>query len=277
MKKYLFLFLLFGFPLFAETPSNSMGKVLRSGAEVYTQADFDSKVMTQLQAGEVYEISKKTFGAFYRIRLKNKKLGYIADSDIRPLSAKQLTEKPKSGVRIEDDVPKKRRIFSHAIWRGATVNFVQYQEATMGTTLKDNMILFGAKMTGPDYLLEGDIITDMNFLFSFTPPVYYEQATRNPAQGWLMLFDYMFLTQSQRGKSFVSYFGFGPMIRYSRYDVTLGSTTKVDYTAEDFVLGAKFCVGLGFRLGPVALRSEVDYYIEKSQYIGAGLSMQFEF
>ena len=46
------------------------GKVINEGAIVYKNADFDSPVLGYLPAGKVYEISSKTFGAFYRIRVE---------------------------------------------------------------------------------------------------------------------------------------------------------------------------------------------------------------
>jgi hypothetical protein len=147
----------------------------------------------------------------------------------------------------------------------------------MGTSLKDNMNLFGGKFTGPDYFLEGAAITDVNFIFALAPPTYYAQATGNSAQGWMMLVDYVLLSQSSHGPNFMHYYGLGPMVRYSHFEVTLGNATKTAYNLDDFILGLKINLGLAFKIASVALRSELNYYWEKSQYLGAGLSLQFQF
>jgi hypothetical protein len=270
VKSLIFILLFISVPVWAA--SINQGKIINNGAAIYEAADFDSKVLGYAKAGSVFEMSKKPFGPFYKIRLKNKKIAYVADIDISPMNFKP----PGKGAHLVDD-RKKTRPFASGIFRGVAVNYLQFSEDTMGVNLKDNVLVFGPRFTGPDYLFEGDIMTDLSVLFALSPPGYYAKATGNPAQGWMMLVDYMFMTHWPQSPNFLTFFGFGPSLKYSRFDVTLGSAAKTDYTLEDFSIGAKFALGAGLKISKVALRGEIDYYWEKTKYFGLGSTVQFEF
>jgi outer membrane protein W len=76
-------------------------------------------------------------------------------------------------------------------------------------------------------------------------------------------------------------YGFGPMFKYTHYEVTLLSNTtnkEISYSLDDMALGAVFDVGLHFRLADTyALRFNVKYYWEKTQYWGGILTFGFPF
>jgi outer membrane protein W len=76
-------------------------------------------------------------------------------------------------------------------------------------------------------------------------------------------------------------FGFGPMFKYSHYEVSLNAlqnAKQATYSLDDMVFGAVFDVGLAFRIADTyALRFNVKYYWEKTKYWGGSLTFGFPF
>ncbi len=254
-------------------------KVITESALVYKAADFDSPVLGALPAGREYEVSQRSFGPFHRIRV-GKKIGYIADNDIQPLnfvfgnqvgSAKKKKPSPK-------DPEKKKRPFALSRFVGPSIATINFTESTMGRKLSDSETFFGVKMSGTDVLVEGEATTEINLMFFYGAPDYYAKLTGQAASGWTFLSDFQFHTVSTLSPIMLGFFGFGPMFRFSKFDLAVkdGSVTN-HYLASDMVLGAAFSAGIAVRLGGIALRSEAKYYWEKNQYSGIGASLQFEF
>ena len=71
---------------------------------VYERPNFDSNVIFRLHLKRVIKVSRKVyygpegFGSFYKIRLRGKPVGYIADSDVELLKAQKHPVKPYVGV-----------------------------------------------------------------------------------------------------------------------------------------------------------------------------------
>ena len=252
--------------------SASRGFVLHDGAAVYQKADFDSSVIAYLQAGKIFEISGKTFGAFYRIRVKPGMIGYIADSDIK--SSRKKNQEAAAEAANAPAKKKKKHPFGFTQYAGLEFAYVNYREDTMGIKPTASLTFVGAKLSGPNLVVSGAMTTDVNFLLSYGAPSYYSQTTGNSAAGWIFISDFLFVTNFPQGRNALLYSGFGPMLRYSKFDVQLG---KAQYSLEDMALGAVFTAGLGLRAGRFALRSEIQYYWEKMQYYGGALALQMDF
>jgi len=261
-------------------------EVISDEAEVFEKANFDSSIIATLSPGKVFYVSKGLYnGAFYKIRVKKGMLGYIADSDVKPLFKTDFpkvtaAKKKKKSSAPEEEPPKKRRPFEFSRYIGAQYAQINFQEETMGGKPRENLGFFGVKMAGTDVAISGLIPTEVNFLLYPGAPGYYEKSTGHSASGWLFIADMLLETYFPQSRDSLIFFGFGPMMRYSKYDVELtdaGTGKNSAYSLEDIALGAAFNLGMAFRLGPVALRGEVNYYWEKQQYTGAGISAQFNF
>lgn len=254
------------------------GEIINEGAIVYKSADFDSKQLGYLKKGTQYPISKKIYGAFHRIRV-GKTTGYVADIDVKPLNFKRSLDK-KIEKKIQAESEKTQRPFSLTRYVGFFLNQIQYQEETMGKNLSENLTFFGMKMSGPDVFVEGDMPTEINLLFFNGAPSYYEKYTGQYASGWMLLNNYMLLMNSPWSKSSMGYFGFGPLFRYSKFDLATknASTGKItNYLAQDAALGVSFEAGAALKVGPTALRLEVQYHWEKYRYFAYGAALQFPF
>lgn len=265
------------------------GKIVSDEAQIYEQADFDSVVIAILPGGGTYDISKGlTNGAFYKIRFTEPgqpaKLGYIADSDIRPLfktnnpNQKSASNNPKKKSSSKE--PRRKKSFENTRYIGPQYAMVDFQEETMGAKPHENLGFVGMKISGPNVLLEGLIPMDLNLLFYSGAPSYYQKATGNGASGFIFLGNILLQTYWPLGPNALTYFGFGPMMKYSKFDVELRNSTtgkNQPFSLEDISVGATFDAGIGLRAGPVALRVDYQYFWEKQAYGGFSAAVQWGF
>lgn len=267
-------------------------QIVNEGALVYKNADFDAPILTQLKAGQVYDVSLKQMGPFYKIRLKPGLTGWIADNDLRLSKGGAKTPPAKAGAKGDPKKPpakeektsfieKKRppKSFYATRFRGPVLGYLSYTEKTMDATRTENLPFYGFKVAGPNTMFGGDLRTDAEFMFHFGAPKYYEKATGHGAGGWVFLTNFTFETASPQSKWHMLTYGFGPMFKYSHFEVTLLQNGKeISYSLDDMTLGAIFDVGLAFRIADTyALRFNVKYYWEKTQYWGGNITFGFPF
>ncbi len=275
----------FGISAVAEPAKSYKARILVEGALVYQKADYDSAVLGTLKEKQVFEVSLKSFSGFHRIRVGSK-IGYIVESDLEPINfefesqkkSKAAAKNKKSKKQAERDQPRRKRPFALSRFVGPAIAMINFTENTMGSKLSESEIFYGVKLSGTDVLIEGDIDTEINLMFRYGAPGYYQTFTGQSASGWNLITDFQLQNVSTLSPIAIGFFGFGPMFRFSKFDVALkdsGVTTA--YSATDMVLGAAFSLGLGVRTGAVALRSEFKYYWEKTQYSGLTAALQFDF
>ncbi len=257
------------------------------GALIYKDADFDASIIAKLKRGDVIDASPKKKGYFYRVRVKPGVIGYISDVDVKLTSAKRIKDEKKSAQKksaakkdpsAEAEPP--RKPFLNRRYRGFVLEMMSYTENTMGSTRTAQVPFYGIKWTGNDTVFSGEIYTDASIMVALTAPKYYQDATGNPASGWIVNMNFLFLNAQMQGRSHMTYFGFGPMFKYSHINASLTNSTtgKVsDYSLDDMSAGVVFGLGIGFDLGRYALRSDVKYYLEAKQYASFGLSLQMDF
>ena len=274
------LFFLTGSSLLADQKKAqpNMGKVISDGAYVYKQADFDAEVLTQLPEGKTYPISSKVVGAFYKIKVAEGVYGFIADTDVKTTNAaSEKKEKEKEKKQAEKGKTKKHKPLEWEKFHGFQIAQIAYREDTMGIRPTENILFFGAKLSGPDVVMDG-VYTDANFLFSYGAPKYYENATGNSASGYIVLLDFLFETASQESRDTLVYYGFGPMLKYSKIDAAVTKANQTQsYDMTDINIGAVFNLGICQRFESFALRGEAKYYWEKMQYLGFAFAFQLPF
>ena len=250
-------------------------------AFVYKEASFDAPVLTQVRAGKRYEVSQKKFnGIFHRIRLKPGVVGFIADSDLILRGARNQEAK----ARDEEAVDRRRksssnRPFAYSQYAGLSYNSLAYQEKTMGSTQKENLGVYGVKLFGPDLVIDGPLITELHLQIFPGAPNYYRKKTGNPASGFLFLTDMKFISPLMTRKESLTWFGFGPMMRWNAFNVQLTEAggKKNSFSLNDMALGVVFSLGAGVKFDKLALRIEGAYYWEEKTYLGLVSSLQFGF
>jgi hypothetical protein len=269
------------------SPKIQDGRVVTDNALVYKAADFDAPVVAELAVGEIFTISTQIFnGAFYKVKVKDGVYGYISDVDIKPVSplkketkAKEKEEFPSQEARKRNEPPKKKKQkgFEWEHYRGLQVAQIGFREDTMGDRRTDSMLFYGVKVSGQDVLAEGSYV-DGNLLFHFGAPKYYADATGKSANGFGMIADLLWQIANPQGKDTLVIWGFGPMLKYTKWDVALDVGGREEaYELTDITLGAAFNLGIAQRFESFALRGEIQYYWEKMQYFGFSLSIQLPF
>ncbi len=287
--KLLSLFFVFTSALVADA---APATIMNDEAIIYQSPDFDSEQLMTLEQNTKVEVSQKKFGPFHRVRMKNGKMGYVADNDFifqglknapveknpAPMPEKKVEAEAKVSEKAE---PKKSKNYSLAgsqLW-GPNFSYVVYRESTMGMNPVQKSLFFGAKFTGPDLFIEGDSYSEMNLLVRAGAPEYYAQATGVPTQGWIFMPDILMQSRQPQTKNVMTSYGYGLMFRYSKYDVGLRNAngTTNYYSLEDMVLGAVANAGFFYKMGPMTLRGEYKLYVEKLTYWGIGLGFLFPF
>lgn len=254
-----------------------VGTVLNDGAIVYKAPSFDAPVLGYLKSGKTYSISSKLFeGAFYKILVKKGVIGYIADTDISTNkktieTMKDAREQAKKEFEAEQ-TGRPAKSFAQSQFGGLGYRFLDYRERTLGGMKKGHVPMIGMSLFGPGMFL--GVESAFNVLMSSGAPDYYKEITGQATSGFLLLMDMTFETVFPQSQNVVTHIGFGPMLRYNKYNVQIGTTP---YSLEDATIGLVLGVGGAVRMGRVALRGDLKYHHEVTQYWGAQLSLQYGF
>ena len=287
------LALLIGFCLLSLIVQAEPAVIVTDEAVVFAQPDFESPEIAHLSTGDKVEVSKRKFpgahkmGAFNRIKLANGKIGFISDAEFKTNKPVTTLEKPvvensdetdETESKAKNGKKSKIRPFAVTKYRGFSIDYVGYKEQTMGIQPMANVVMYGFKMVGPNLLVEGDMVTELNVELLPGVPPFYQEATGHGVNGWMLHTDMLFESVFTSTPNIVTYAGFGPMFKYDNYNVLLTTNGKTNaYDLEDMIFGAVFEVGFGVRFGKTCLRTEFKYDWEKTQYWGLATSLLFQF
>jgi hypothetical protein len=239
-------------------------QVVSDTAAVYKKPNFDSEILGELDGGKVITVSKqKIGGVFHLIQLPKGKRAYIAETDLSTFYRDQAKRNS-----IKREVP-----FIASRFRGLSYSLLQFTEDTMATKASQSLGFLGLKLSGPGVMWDG-VPTEVDFMYYGQAPKYYAKATGRNASGFIFISDFLFTTPMSQGKNYLNYFGFGPMFKFSHFDVTLNNTA---YALEDMQLGAVFNFGLAFRISSFSYRTEIKYHWERVHYWGWVNGFSFEF
>ncbi|MEZ4872318.1 MAG: hypothetical protein R2827_08745 [Bdellovibrionales bacterium] len=300
-NQVLFLTLMFGFAghnsLWAQSknskkPQSQTGLIAVEGATVYKTADFDATIMDYLSKGKKYRISMRTYegagglGVFYKIRLRKKVFGYIADNEIIPEN--KPGGPPGSNTEGEGD-PAPNPVFDQAIdisegaeplyfrkfWGGG-LTYLNLTEEFEGKTLTSFETMVSFKMTGPGVLFDGPPV-DLEINVGFQPPPYYAAEFAENVSGLFSVGSLMLINPLSESTKGMMYYSFGVMYNFTSFQMNVTNETPPrDYDAQKLTAGVVFGAGYAFNLGSQVVRLEGKYYYEDQQYISVGLSYQFE-
>lgn len=261
--------------------------VVHEAAVVFKDADFDSAQIAEVKGGEVYEISNLKKGIFYKIRLKDGQLGYIADNEVRPgvlnkaKKQSQSNQKENQNGNIKSNTVGNKnssKPFITKRYRGPKIEMVNFTEDTMGKTANETLGFLGLNVAGQNTMFAGETYADANLLFYSGAPSYYKKATGNAASGYILLANFSLETTIPMAKTYMFFYGFGLGLRMSHFDVTLNETSRsVSYALDDITIGALLNSGVAFQTGASSIRLDLKYYLEKKFYPALGLSWVFQF
>jgi hypothetical protein len=249
-------------------------KIFNEQVDIYSEADFDSDVMDEVYKNEVYFISSKTYGPFYRIKLKNGKIGYIPDTEVdiegkgrvQPKDLdNEIFESEKKYAEMfgdQDDDASEEDLFGIAR-AGPTLQLINFHENTMGSDQIDNLLAYGYKSVS-------DIAWSV--LGTFSVPKYYVEEKGGTARGVKLWADMGFSNSITNIGS--------TEIRYSATIFTHISAITLDtpsrkYDLQDITIGVTLEAGWLIKIRRSAIDLAIKYYFDKSSYAGFGFSYLF--
>lgn len=266
--------------------ANQKGVIISEEGTVFKGPDFDAEVLTTLPQGKVFDISDSKKGAFFKIRVKPGSVGWISDADVKPVSAataKKLESKAQAKNENFDEKkkPSKSKPIEKRRFRGLVLEMPSFRENTIGAVRTESLLFYGARFSGTNTLMDGDMNIDSEIIFHSGAPKYYVDATGNSAGGFILIGNLMFITEMPQSKDLMAYFGFGPTFKMSHFEVTLnndpGPGSQHSYSLDDFTLGAVFGLGVAYAFDHYAVRLEARYYWETQRYPSFGLAIQKDF
>ena len=268
---------------------SQVGIVAVEGVIVYKKADFDATIVDYLTKGKKYRISRRTYegagglGVFYKVRVRKKVFGYIADNEIIPKNkAGAVGAAPKSDksapnpvfdqvIDINEGV---EPMYYRKYW-GINVNYTAITEKFEGKTLNSFEPQLGFKMTGPGVLFDGPPV-DLEINIGFQPPSYYLDKFASEASGYYSIGSLMLVNPLSDSKLGMMYYGFGLHYNFTAFKIKLkNDSAETLYDSQKLTAGVVFSLGYAFNLGNHALRLETKYHYDDQQYLGLGLSYQF--
>lgn len=263
------------------------GVIIEEGTAVYQRPDFDSPVIDYMKQGQKVRISRQSyrsqsgFGSFFKVRIREKVYGYVSDSEITSEfkeDSGSLDSSKKKPVQNEEfdlanDPYAKEPVF-FTRYLGGSFSFVNYSEKISGRWFRSSTPMLGLKITGPGALIE-DVPLDLNLMFSFAPPQYYERVLPGPHSGFFILADVVFQLPLAEWRNGLMTYGVGPMLTFTNFNLIVGNRGVEN---QELRIGAVLMGGVSHRVWRrLVVRGEVKYYWEKAQYFGTLFSAQWPY
>ncbi|MCM2282888.1 MAG: SH3 domain-containing protein [Bdellovibrionaceae bacterium] len=253
-------------------------------AIVFENADMDSNAIAYLNAGQVVRASKKIYGTdprFYKVSLPNGKFGYVATIDVAASEGTKAAQKAKPRkYDIQRDARLERARVKRELgkpmmfnrWFGLLAGQMKFQEKVPGVHAKDDLLIYGFKVTGPDVLLQGPLM-DLNFTLHLGAPSYYDALSRVRPSGFVFMTDTLLLLPFGMGHDSGVYLGLGPWLKYSNFKY-VDRTSGALVTPSHFKLGGSFAIGGAYRMGAFSVRLEGKYIAESVTHTAIQLGLQ---
>lgn len=258
--------------------------------DVYTQADFDSEVITIIKPGKFYWISEKPEGPFYKIRIAPNKIGYVPDteleikgrgafqtksfeedsSDESTAQKKQKMKKSKKPTFDDDgdDEESENAGKNHLL----SFNLINYHEDTLGGIQVGDLwavnyknLAWGASEA--DYGMGG---LSWDIMAAFDAPEYYTKKTGFDASGTILWGGVQFQNYSGVTTYNQLRYGLGPFLKYSQFNV---QTSLKKYSLQDATIGVTLEAAFQFIWTSVGIDLGLRYYWDKTPYgvVSAGV------
>ena len=278
--------------------SGQAANVVVDGSAVYRAQNFDAPVMEYLDRGKKIRISKKVYpgigglGTFYKVRLRKGVYGYITDTDIEISGTKGVLNTKKQLSRSkEDSSPNPLEIQDSLEREEPSVNFgssvyltrflglsfssVDYSETIAGSKKSSKESLFGLKLSGPGKVM-GGMPLDIELKILASAPSFYSDFST--ASGYMLMGHayamFPIVLDTQRH---VLYYQFGPMLKYTAFDVKLdASSLNVD--SQEISLGLGLGLGYALRFTKDWLvRFDAIYQNEAESYLEMSAALQMQY
>ncbi len=260
----------------------------RADVEIYQTASFDSKIIHTIKPGDFYYISNKTFGPFYKIKVSDKILGYVADTELNIQGQGTLEEKPfiddpvitgktkknkkKESEELSNEEADEEDPQIKSSYHGLMLHLINYHETTMnGDQVAD---LYGIGYRYIPFLSDFSASIAWDVTAAFGAPAYYQDKLNAETKGLTLWTGAQVVNISIVDPNKTLRYGFGAFLKYANYNITTRLNPKT-YSLQELTFGVSLEGGFIFHFNLVSIDLGLRYYWERESYGGLSLGLLF--
>lgn len=252
-------------------------KVVNPDTEVYKAADFDSEMIRTVSPDEVFLISSRTYGPFYRVKFKDGSFGYIADTELdieglgtfkaRPyVEDENLKKIPEKSLDEEDNDENEPKL----TYKGVSLHMVNYHENTMGRTQVADMLAYGFRFQPMSGNYDSSLAYDV--MIAPQAPDYYKEKTGHSASGAIIWGSVQISNTLGLNRYFSARYGAGPFAKISYFNV---QTNVKKYALQDLTVGLDLQAGVMLHTRYTTIDLGLRYFWDKESYGALGVAFLF--
>ena len=254
-------------------------QAVRSDVEIYSTASFDAKIIHYIKPGDYYYISNKTFGPFYKIKISNKILGYVADTELNIQGIGTVQEKPfiddskknPEAFGDENDQSEEESHFKSS-YNGIILHLINYHETTMnGSQVAD---LYGIGYRYIPFLSDYSASVAWDITAAYGAPAYYQDTLNAETKGLTIWSGAQIVNIAIVDTNKTLRYGIGAFLKYANYNVASNATNKT-YSLQELTFGVMLEGGCIVHFNAVSLDLGLRYYWERESYGGLSLGLLF--
>ncbi|MBC7741276.1 MAG: hypothetical protein H7061_03705 [Bdellovibrionaceae bacterium] len=252
-------------------------KIVSPEVEIYSGPNFDSDVVGVVQEGQTYLVSDQVSGAFYKIKLKSGKVGYVPDYEVDVEGKGRIEPKDFDENMILDEAKEKKLKRKVKLkpkpedeedafdkeYHGITVQLINYHEDTLGGVQVDDLVAVGYKN-----------VSDLSWevIGAFKTPKYYTSKIKGSAKGFNLWGDFGISNRMEvTTRTTIRYGG----AFFAHYGQTRVETATRAYDLQDLTAGLLLEGGFLFKVSHSALDLSIKYFFDRNSYGGFGVSVLF--
>ncbi len=276
----IFFNLIIGLLISQPTFAAQKAKVASPEVEIYSGADFDSEIIDVAKKGQTYMISDKPIGAFYKIKTKSGKIGYIPDYEVE-IPGKGRTppkdfedvmmgdlvdetkkeKQSKAQKKIEEEEDQEEEFEKN--YHGLTLQVINFHENTLGGVQVDDLTAIGYKS-----------ISDLSWevIVAFKTPKYYTEKLNASVNGFNLWTDFGISNRVELTPRTLLRYGGAFFAHASQMKV---KTATKNYDMQDISVGVIIEGGYLFKVYGSAVDLSLKYFFDRNSYGGLGVSLLF--
>lgn len=259
--------------------------VLNADTDVYGEADFDAATIGTVDPDETFLVSKKPYGAFYKVKFKDGTIGYIPDTDIyvegvgtvkeTPFRGDDLDKKAKRAKREADEESAEDDTENpHLNYKGVSLSLINFREDTMGGKQVSDLMAYGFRFQPMEGNYQSGLAYDL--MVATKPPDYYEEKTGAKTSGAVFWGSAGISNVAALNSNTSFRYGAGPFLRYSYFTIKdAPQRPQSTYNLQDLTAGLDFQVGVMLHNRYVTIDLGLRYFWDKESYGGFGVAFLF--
>jgi hypothetical protein len=268
--------------------AQNKARVINADTDVYSAADFDSAIIGTVDPDQTFLVSKKPYGAFYKVKFKDGTTGYIPDTDLNIQGLGSVKPKPflgdeefdKNNKKIkrktteDDELAEDDTENPNINYKGVTFSLINFREDTMGGKQVSDLATYGFRFQPMQGNFQSGLAYD--FMVATKAPDYYAEKTGASTSGAVLWGSAGISNVSALNSNTSLRYGAGPFLRYSYFTIADAPLKpKSKYNLQDLTAGIDFQFGVLLHSRFVTIDLGLRYFWDKESYGGFGVGFLF--